>query len=273
MYLIVAIKKLAGEIRKLEINRSKDLFNAQTGQYLLLKDDNKSKPVCGLITEVKTDRILLIIPGKYKEQLSHWSIGDKLSSIAGPYGEAYAIPQNKTVVCIAEGESALFAYPLVKALNKQKNRVVTLFANVDDHFLFTEEIRKNSLAFHQLTIDRKKLVDNSLTPYLHEYLKYDQISELFAIGHSNTVKEVLQYVASKPELEAKIILNTFVDFEGCIRGMFNVSMSRKSKYITVDGPDFRSVYQSLEQFVNRFPSAEKKIRNHELHSEKMVFHK
>lgn len=273
MNVIVALKKSTEEACKLEINRSKEFFHAQIGQYLLLKDHENANPVCALITEIKLETISLIIPGKYNKQIFHWGVGDKLLAIGGLYGKPYSLPQNKTVVCVAEGESALFVYPLVKALYRQNNSVITLFANVNNQFLFADEIRKMSSEFHSLEIDRKKLINNSLTPFLYDLLNSINVSNLFAIGHSQTVKEVLQYTARKPDLDASIVLNTIVDFVGCMRGMFAVSLSRKSKFITVDGPNFRSVYQSLEQFCQRFPIAEEKLKNQEFRSEKMVFHK
>lgn len=273
MHYVVAFKKMTGAIRKLEINRSENLAKASIGQYLWLKESELAQPICGLITEIKSDRVVILIDLKNHSQLLQWGVGEKLHSVSAPLGDTYCFPKNKQVVCIAEGESALFIYPFIKALYNNGNSLITLFSNVDHHFLFTEEIQKMSVAFYSLAINRNSLLHNSITPYLNEILKEVQVSELFSIGHSTFVREVLNYTAHKPEINANIVLNTLVDFTGCLRNLYKVTQSRKSKFIMVDGVNFRSVYQNFDQFIHRFPTVEQKTAKEEIHSEKMVFHK
>jgi NAD(P)H-flavin reductase len=112
MNIIVSIKKLSVELMKLEVYYPINKANAQPGQYFNLSTQEDAIPVKAFVDEVKNEKISLIIPHKYQNQLLNISVGDKLYSLNGPYGISFEYKKNESILCLAEGDCVML-YSLI----------------------------------------------------------------------------------------------------------------------------------------------------------------
>ncbi|MDA3928558.1 MAG: hypothetical protein PF541_06325, partial [Prolixibacteraceae bacterium] len=161
MNIIVSIKKLSVELMKLEVYYPINKANAQPGQYFNLSTQEDAIPVKAFVDEVKNEKISLIIPHKYQNQLLNISVGDKLYSLNGPYGISFEYKKNESILCLAEGDCVML-YSLIKDLTRKNNKVTTILINTSKNQVLIEKIRQVSNNFQVLTLDRQKLTNNSL---------------------------------------------------------------------------------------------------------------
>jgi hypothetical protein len=160
---------------------------------------------------------------------------------------------NLNILCIAEGNSVSLMLDKVKHLHKQGKKVMAVFigetgieSNLLKEFkLFTSNVK---------LIDAKpvRLISNEVYTELYNTVAANQITQIFAIGGVYTIKEILDYLYRKHQIEYSCILDTTKSENAKIKGMFDVSFCPKSKYICVTGENFEANYKTIDDFVERF---------------------
>jgi hypothetical protein len=154
---------------------------------------------------------------------------------------------------LAENDSAYLLYPLLKQLYKQGVAIQLLLISSDHKETFyLKHLQKYSSIVKRYEIERNSMKMNSVAKVLLDYVDSFDAEMLYAFGNVFTVKETYQYLSCRPGLHASVVLDATTDFNANIKGLYSVSMSRKSKYFTVEGLDFYAVYRTPEEMIGRF---------------------
>ncbi len=221
---VIAQKRKAGQFIVLKIN--------ETGERipLTIVDSDAQK---GTIT------IIFQIVGKTTAQLAGMKAGDSLQDVQGPLGNPTEIENYGRVVCIGGGVGVGVVYPLIVALKKAGNEVISIIGSrTKDLLILEEEIRKNSDRLIVTTDDGSYGVHGFVSAVLQDMIeKGEKIDRVFAIGPVPMMRVICD--VTKPRgIKTIVSLNSImVDATGMC-GACRVNIAGKTKFTCVDGPEF-----------------------------------
>jgi len=243
MYEIVEKKVLSDTVKLMKIKAPLVARKAQAGQFIILRIDEKGERIPLTIADFDrkkgTITIIFMEVGKTTKQLGILDVGDSLQNFAGPLGMPSEIEKYGNVVCIGGGVGIAPLYPIVKALKKTGNHVVSILGARNEKLLLLEdEIASFSDEFYIATDDGSKghkgFVSDVLQKRIDEKEKIDMV---MAIGPVIMMKVVAD-LTKKYDIKTLVSLNPImVDGTGMCGGC-RVSVGGETKFACVDGPEF-----------------------------------
>ena len=177
--------------------------------------------------------------GKTTKQLGTMKVGDKLLNFAGPLGVATEIEKYGAVVMIGGGVGIAPLYPIVRALKKAGNYVISILGARNEKLLMLEkEIKEYSDELHICTDDGSKGTKGFVSSILQNLIDSGKkINVVWAIGPVIMMKVVAD-VTRKYNIKTMVSLNPImVDGTGMCGGC-RVTVSGEIKFACVDGPEF-----------------------------------
>lgn len=258
MNWIVAKKILSENIVKLEIKASEIAIARKPGHHVIIKIDSDGEPFPMVISRVDTDKgtITLYVHkiGVIHQKLANLVVGDELFEVSGPYGYSVPIKKVGTVVCAAGGVGIAPLFPVVDAMKKAGNKVITILAARSCNKLILEdEIRLISDEVIIMTDDgscgRKGLV----TEGMKEVFNREKVDQVITFGSARMIKHstILTRMYNIPLVAT--LYSMKVESVG-INGIYRVSVCGGSKYICVDGIDFNAFYPDFDTMILRMES-------------------
>src|SRR5574344_148189 len=214
----------------------------KAGNFVIIRVGEKGERVPLTISmadkEKGTITIIAQKVGVSTEKLCSLEVGDYLTDVVGPLGQATHIENFGTVVCAAGGVGNAPMLPIAQALKAAGNRVISVLAGrTKDLIILEDEIRKCSDEVIIRTDDgsygKKGLVTNGI----EEVIKREKVDRCFAIGPAIMMKFVC-LLTKKYEIPTDVSLNTImVDGTGMC-GACRITVGGKTKFVCVDGPEF-----------------------------------
>ena len=202
--------------------------------------------------------------GVSSSKLCSLNVGDEITDLVGPLGKATHIENFGTVVCAGGGVGVAPMLPIVEALKKAGNRVVTvLAARTKDLVILEEQMRKHSDEVIIMTDDgsygKKGLVTNGV----EEIINREKVDLCVTIGPAVMMKFV-SLLTKKYEVPTVASLNTImVDGTGMC-GACRITVGGKTKFVCVDGPEFDAHEVDFDEMLMRL-SAYKEEEQNDLH--------
>ncbi len=243
MYDILEKQVLSENVKLMKVKAPLVAKKAQAGQFIILRIDEEGERIPLTIADYDrkkgTITIIFMEVGKTTKQLGTLNVGDKLLNFAGPLGVASEIEKFGTVVCIGGGVGIAPLYPIIRALKKTGNYVITILGARNEKLLMLEkEIEEFSDELHICTDDGSKgekgFVSNVLQNLINEGKKIDIV---WAIGPVIMMK-VVANLTKKYDIKTIVSLNPImVDGTGMCGGC-RVSVGGEIKFACVDGPEF-----------------------------------
>jgi hypothetical protein len=253
MNIVVNNKELPGGVRKMELSVSGFSSSLKPGNCVLVRVNENCEGIFAIVGEVKNEKISLYISPKYSKRVSDLIVGDRILKLSGGECHSFEKPFGSRITVLAENDSAYLLYPLLKQLYKQGVAIQLLLISSDHKETFyLKHLQKYSSIVKRYEIERNSMKMNSVAKVLLDYVDSFDAEMLYAFGNVFTVKETYQYLSCRPGLHASVVLDATTDFNANIKGLYSVSMSRKSKYFTVEGLDFYAVYRTPEEMIGRF---------------------
>lgn len=243
MFEILNKEILGPVIKKIEIIAMHIAKTALPGQFVILRIDEKGERIPLTIAEKNEEKgtITLIFQeaGKTTKYLGTLKVGDRILDLAGPLGRPTEIENFGTVVCIGGGVGTAVMYPITKALKEKGNFVISIVGARTKNLLILEhEIKAVSDEIYITTDDgsygEHGLVSNVLQRLIDSKRKIDRV---YAIGPLPMMKVISNQ--TKPyNLKTIVSLDSvMVDGTGMC-GSCRVTISNKTKFACVDGPEF-----------------------------------
>ena len=130
MYTILEKKILSDAVKQFKIKAPMVAKTAQAGQFVILRIDEKGERIPLTIADYDrvqgTITIIFMEVGKTTKQLGKMEKGEQILNFAGPLGKVSEIEKFGTVVCIGGGVGIAPLYPIIRALKKADNFVITI---------------------------------------------------------------------------------------------------------------------------------------------------
>ncbi len=192
--------------------------------------------------------------GKTSSKICALNEGEYITNVVGPLGKATHIENVGTVVCAGGGVGVAPLFPIVEALKKAGNRVITvLAARNKDLVILEEQMRQNSDELIIMTDDGSSGKKGLVTNGVEEVILREKVDMCVAIGPAVMMKFV-SLLTKKYEIPTVASLNTImVDGTGMC-GACRVSVGGKTKFVCVDGPEFDAHQVDFDEMLMRLSS-------------------
>ena len=149
MNKIVSKEHFSENVVKLEIEAPLIAKSRRAGHFVIVRVGEKGEriPLTIAGSDLEKGTITLVVQkiGVSSTKLCALNVGDEVTDVVGPLGKATHIENFGTVVCACGGVGTAPMLPIVEALKKAGNKVITvLAARTKDLIILEEEMRKFS---------------------------------------------------------------------------------------------------------------------------------
>lgn len=216
----------------------------KAGQFIILKINEKGERIPLTIVDSDAQKgtitIIFQVVGKTTAQLAGLKAGDSLQDVQGPLGKPTEIENYGRVVCIGGGVGVGVVYPVIVALKKAGNEVISIIgARKKELLILEKEIRENSNRLIITTDDGSYGIHGFVSSVFEQEIldKGEKIDRVFTIGPVPMMVAVCK-ITKPHRIKTIVSLNSImVDATGMC-GACRVSVAGKTKFTCVDGPEF-----------------------------------
>ena len=242
MYRITYREDLTPTIHLFKVEAPGVAIKARPGQFVIVRSDERGERIPLTIADWDEEEgsvtIVFMEVGTTTKKLALLNTGDFLPTFTGPLGRPTEIEKFGNVVCVAGGFAIATIVPIAKALKEAGNKVISIMGFRTKDLVFWEDRLGN--VSHELIVttdDGSYKHKGLVTEQLKEILQQTKVDRVISIGP--TVMMKFSSLTTKPfGVKTIVSLNPImVDGTGMC-GCCRVSISGKTKFACVDGPDF-----------------------------------
>jgi len=171
--------------------------------------------------------------------------------LVGPLGKATHIENFGTVVCACGGVGAAPMLPIVEAMKRSGNKVITvLAARTKELIILEKEMRAFSDEVVIMTDDGSYGQKGLVTNGVEQIINRETVNLCVTIGPAIMMKFV-SLLTKKYEIPTVASLNTImVDGTGMC-GACRVTVGGKTRFVCVDGPEFDAHQVDFDEMIMR----------------------
>lgn len=255
MNKIVSKEHFSENVIKLEVEAPLIAKSRKAGHFVIVRvgETGERIPLTIASSDVEKGTITLVVQkiGVSSTKLTNLNVGDEITDVVGPLGRATHIEKFGTVVCSGGGVGVAPLLPIVEAMKKAGNRVITILAARTKNLVILEEqMRRFSDEVIIMTDDgsygKKGLVTNGI----EEVAAREKVDLCVTIGPAIMMKFV-SLLTKKLDIPTVASLNTImVDGTGMC-GACRISVGGKTKFVCVDGPEFDAHQVDFDEMLMR----------------------
>ncbi len=256
MFLITYKEVLTPTVSLIKIKAPQIVKNAKPGQFVILRIDENGERIPMTITEANhtdgTITIIFQVVGATTKKLNQLNAGDMIKDFVGPLGKPTNLKGIKKVMVIGGGVGCAIAYPIAKALFKQKADVHSIigFRNKDLVFL-QDQFKQISSKFFLMTDDGTKGQKGLVTDALRNLLKSGETyDEVIVIGPLPMMKYV-SLLTKKYNIKTTVSMNPLIIDGTGMCGGCRITVGDKVKFACVDGPEFDGHLVDFDEAIRR----------------------
>ncbi len=264
MNKIINKEHFSEKVFKLEIEAPLIARSRKAGHFVIVRVGEKGErmPLTIAGADLNKGTITLVVQevGLSSTKLCNLEVGEYITDVVGPLGQATHIENFGTVVCAGGGVGIAPLLPIVQALKAAGNKVITVLAGRTKELIILEkEMRESSDEVIIMTDDGSYGNKGVVTVGVEEVLLREKVDKCFTIGPAVMMKFV-SLLTKKYEVPTEASLNTImVDGTGMC-GACRVTVGGKTKFVCVDGPEFDAHQVDFDGMIKRmsaFKDAEK----------------
>ncbi|MGM9797724.1 MAG: sulfide/dihydroorotate dehydrogenase-like FAD/NAD-binding protein [Parabacteroides sp.] len=255
MNKIVSKEHFSANVVKLEVEAPLIARSRKAGHFVIVKVGEKGERIPLTIASADTEKgtITLVVQavGGSSRKICSLNVGDCLTDVVGPLGQATHISKVGTVVCAGGGVGVAPLLPIVEAFHKAGNRViVVLAARTKDLIIMEEQMRQNAEEVIIMTDDGSYGTKGLVTQGVEAVINREPVNLCVTIGPAIMMKFV-SALTKKYEVPTIASLNTImVDGTGMC-GACRVTVGGKTKFVCVDGPEFNAHQVDFDEMIMR----------------------
>lgn len=255
MNKIVSKEQFSEKVFKFVVEAPLIARSRKAGHFVIVRVGEKGERMPLTIAEADTKKgtITLIVQevGLSSTRLCELNVGDCITDVVGPLGQATHIEKFGTVVCAGGGVGVAPMLPIVQALKAAGNRVITVLAGRTKELIIMEkEMRESSDEVIIMTDDGSYGKKGLVTAGVEEVIKREKVDKCFAIGPAIMMKFVC-LLTKKYEIPTDVSLNTImVDGTGMC-GACRITVGGKTRFVCVDGPEFDGHQVDFDEMLKR----------------------
>lgn len=258
MNKIISKEYFSANVVKFDVEAPLIAKARKAGHFVIVRVGEKGERIPLTITSSDTERgtITLVVQavGKSSRKLCALEVGDYITDVVGPLGQATHIEKVGTVVCCGGGVGVAPLLPIVEAMKKAGNRVITvLAARTKELIILEDQVRPYSDEVIIMTDDGSYGKKGLVTDGVEEVIKREKVDLCVTIGPAIMMKFV-SLLTKKYNLPTMASLNTImVDGTGMC-GACRVTVGGKTKFVCVDGPEFDAHQVDFDEMLMRLSS-------------------
>ena len=242
MNRIVSKQQFSENVFKFEVEAPLIAKSRRAGHFVIIRIGEKGEriPLTIADSDVKRGTITLVVQriGLSTNRLCKLEVGDMITDVVGPLGQATHIEKFGTVLCAGGGVGTAPMLPIIKALKEAGNKVIAVLAGRTKELIILEdEVRKYADETIIMTDDGSYGNKGVVTVGMEEVINREKVDKCFAIGPAIMMKFCC-LLTKKYNISTDVSLNTImVDGTGMC-GACRVSVGGKTRFVCVDGPEF-----------------------------------
>lgn len=214
----------------------------RAGHFVIIKIGEKGEriPLTIASSDLEKGTITLVVQtvGVSSKKLAALNVGEYITDMVGPLGQATHIEKVGTVLACGGGVGVAPLLPIVEAFKKAGNRVITvLAARSKDLIILEEQMRQYSDEVVVMTDDGSYGKKGVVTVGMEEIIAREKVDLSVVIGPAVMMK-FASLTTKKHNIQTYASLNTImVDGTGMC-GACRVTVGGKTKFVCIDGPEF-----------------------------------
>ncbi len=242
MNRIIEKQQFSTNVFKLVVEAPLIAKSRKAGNFVIIRADKESERIPLTIAQADKQKgtITLVIQkvGYSTTKICEMQPGDYLEDVVGPLGKPTEIKNYGTVVCAGGGVGTAPMLPIVEALKKAGNRVITVIAGRSKELIILEkEMQEFSDEVIVMTDDGSYGEKGLVTQGIEKVINREKVDKCFSIGPAIMMKFVC-LLTKKYGIPTDVSLNTImVDGTGMC-GACRITVGGKTKFVCVDGPEF-----------------------------------
>ena len=216
--------------------------SCRAGNFVIVRVDKNSERVPYTIAKADPEKgtLTMVIQevGLSSTKLCNMEPGEEVLDIVGPLGQASHIENYGTVVCDGGGIGIAAILPILTALKKAGNRVISVLAGrTKELVIMVDDVAEYSDEVIIMTDDGSMGKKGVVTVGVEEVLQREKVDKVLAIGPPMMMK-FTSLMAKKYGIPNDVSLNTImVDGTGMC-GACRLTIGGKTKFVCIDGPEF-----------------------------------
>jgi len=243
--------------------------SCKPGNFIIVRVDSKSERVPYTIAKSDTDKgtLTLVIQevGLSSTKFCRLNPGDFVHDIVGPLGNPSRIENYGTVICAGGGIGIAAILPILTALKKAGNRIISVLAGRTKNLvIMVDDVKKYSDEVVIMTDDGSIGEKGVVTVGVEEVIKREHVDKVIAIGPPVMMK-FTSFMAKKYGIPNDVSLNTImVDGTGMC-GACRLTIGGKTKFVCIDGPEFDGDLVDWDEMMKRmgtFKNVEREDMEH-----------
>lgn len=255
MNKIVAKEYLSDRVVRFEVEAPLIAKSRRAGHFVIVRVGKKGERVPYTIASADRDKgtITLVVQrvGKSSEKLCELEAGEYITDMVGPLGKATHIENFGTVICAGGGVGVAPMLPIIEAMKKAGNRVVSVIAaRTKDLIILEQQVREHSDEVIIMTDDGSYGNKGLITDGVEMVAKRENVNLCVTIGPAVMMKFV-SIMTKKYEIPTVASLNTImVDGTGMC-GACRVTVGGETKFVCIDGPEFDAHKVDFDEMLMR----------------------
>ncbi len=255
MNKIVDKEYFSANVVKFEVEAPLIARSRKAGHFVILKVGEKGEriPLTIASSNIEKGTITIVIQavGNSSKKICELNVGDYITDLVGPLGQATHVEKYGTVICAGGGVGVAPMLPIIEAMKKAGNRVISvLAARTKDLVILEEQVAEYSDEVIIMTDDGSSGQKGLITNGIESVIQREKVDLCVTIGPAIMMKFV-SLLTKKYEIPTMASLNTImVDGTGMC-GACRVTVGGKTKFVCVDGPEFDAHQVDFDEMLMR----------------------
>lgn len=269
MYKLISKKQYSEKVFCLEIEAPLIAKSCKPGNFIIIRVDKNSErvPYTIAMSDAQKGTLTLVVQevGLSSTKLCQLAPGDLIADVVGPLGTPSKIENYGTVICAGGGIGIAAILPILTALKKAGNRVISVLAGrTKELVIMVDEVAQYSDEVIIMTDDGSWGEKGVVTVGMEKVINCEHVDKVLAIGPPIMMK-FCSLLAHKYNIPNDVSLNTImVDGTGMC-GACRLTIGGKTKFVCIDGPEFNGDLVNWDEMFKRmstFKAAEREEMEH-----------
>ncbi len=255
MNKIVDKEYFSENVVKFEVEAPLIARSRKAGHFVIVRAGDKGEriPLTIAASDVAKGTITIVIQavGASSKKICELNVGEYITDVVGPLGQATHVENYGTVVCAGGGVGIAPMLPIIEAMKKAGNRVISvLAARNKDLVILEKQVSEYSDEVIVMTDDGSSGQKGLITNGVEMVLNREKVDLCVTIGPAIMMKFV-SLLTKKYNIPTMASLNTImVDGTGMC-GACRITVAGKTKFVCVDGPEFNAHDVDFDEMLMR----------------------
>ena len=255
MNKIIHKQQFSEKVFCLEVEAPLIARSCRPGNFIIVRVDNHSERVPYTIAKSDPTKgtITMVIQevGRSSTKLCQLNEGDEIVDIVGPLGTPSHIENYGTVICAGGGIGIAAILPILTALKKAGNKVISVLAGrTKELVIMVDDVKKYSDEVIIMTDDGSYGEKGVITVGVEKVIQREHVDKVLAIGPPIMMK-FTSLLAKKYGIPNDVSLNTImVDGTGMC-GACRLTIGGKTRFVCIDGPEFNGDLVDWDEMFKR----------------------